>query len=115
MAEITTKATYWQRGETIDYKNETEEAIEAGTILELGDAIGVAGELIPAGGLGSAHIEGVFRIPKADGEIALGKVVYLKKADGKATTEKGEDGIRLGHSIAKAESSDAEVLVKINV
>ena len=114
MAEVT-KATYWQRGETIDYKNETESPIEAGTILELGDTIGVAGELIPPGGLGSAHIEGVFRVPKEAEEIALGKVVYLKKDSGKATADKGEDNVRLGHSVAKAESADAEVLVKINV
>lgn len=111
---ITTKATYWQRGEVIDYKNGTDQPIEAGTVLKLGDAIGVAGGLIEPGSIGSAHIEGVFRFPKGEGAIELGTVVYLKEADGKATSDK-EGNVRLGHSIAKAETADTEVLVKINV
>lgn len=112
---MSTKASYWQRGDTIDYKNETEEIIEAGQIIELGDAIGVAGTVIPVGEVGSAHIVGVYSIPKESEEIPLGKVVYLKKESGKATLTKGESDIRLGHSIAKAAAEDTEVLVKINV
>ena len=40
-------ATYWQRGEAIDYKNETAAVIPANTLLIVGSVLGVAGMDIP--------------------------------------------------------------------
>lgn len=57
-------ATYWQKGESLDYLNKTGAAIPAGTVLKLGAHIGVAGTDIPPEGLGSIHMVGVFKIEK---------------------------------------------------
>lgn len=110
------KAIYWQKGETIDFLNETEETIEAGEVVSFGEAVGVVGADIPPKTVGSLHIEGVYKIPKAEGEIKNGERVCLK--DGKAqkhTAESDKDCAWLGHAVAKAEANDAFVLVKINV
>lgn len=37
------KASYWQRGEALDYVNASETKIEAGTVLTIGKRIGIAG------------------------------------------------------------------------
>ena len=106
MAEVT-KATYWQRGETIDFLNETEKTIEA---------VGVAGEDIPPKAVGGLHIEGVYKIPKAEGEIDNGVRVCLKDGKAKKHNAEGDEGCAwLGHAVAKAAAEDEFVLVKINV
>jgi predicted RecA/RadA family phage recombinase len=53
-------ATYWQRGEALDYVNNTEAIIEANTVIVYGDRIAVTGCDIAPGELGSIHVEGVF-------------------------------------------------------
>ena len=53
------KAAYWQRGETLDYKNQTDTRIDANTIIPIGERIGVAGTDILPGELGSLHVTGV--------------------------------------------------------
>lgn len=116
MAEAAMKAIYWQRGEAIDYLNETDRTIEAGELVSFGEMVGVAGADIPPKTVGTLHIEGVFKIPKAKAAIENGVRVCLK--DGKA--QKHEDGsedgcVLLGRAVAKAEAEDPEVLVKINV
>ena len=40
------KAEYWQRGESIDYKNTGSSAIEANSVIVLGKRVGVAGMTI---------------------------------------------------------------------
>ena len=42
------KATYWQRGEVLDYRNDTDTKIEANTVISFGGHIGVAGtDILP--------------------------------------------------------------------
>lgn len=115
MAEVT-KATYWQRGETIDYLNETEKTIEAGELVSFGEAVGVAGEDILPNTVGGLHIEGVYKIPKGEGEIENGVRVCLKDGKAKKHEAEGDEGCAwLGHAVAKAAATDEFVLVKINV
>lgn len=112
MAAGKAKATYWQRGETIDYANATEEKIEAGEILTIGSIIGVAGTEIAPGEVGSAHIEGVYYLPKKEAaEIALGAPVCFKD---NAVEDFAEGEVFAGIAVVKAETADATVLVKIN-
>ena len=85
-----TKATYWQRGETIDYTNATGAAIEAGAIVEMEALIGVAGEDIPQGATGGVHIEGVFYFPKDTGEIKQGALVSYAEGKVKACEDGGQ-------------------------
>ena len=49
------KAEYWQRGESIDYKNAGSSAIEANSVIVLGKRVGVAGMTIQPGETGREH------------------------------------------------------------
>lgn len=104
------KATYWQRGETLDYKNNTSATIEANTIIVIGKRIGVIGTTIYPGEKGSLHVSGIYSIPKtADVEIALGANVYF---DGTAITTTETD-TPAGYAVEAAAADAATVLVKL--
>lgn len=107
------KATYIFKGETIDYTNpSTTKAIEAGDIVNLTSRIGVAATDIPASGLGSLNIVGVFALPKtASLAISLGEAVYFNASSGAVT--KTNTDVPCGFAVAAAAASDATVLVKI--
>ena len=78
------KATYWQKGETLDFT--PEENVEAGTVLSIGGRIGVAAADIAAGQLGHVHMVGVFRMDKAKTEaISMGASVYYDEEAGAIT------------------------------
>lgn len=119
-------AKYWQKGETLDYT--AAEAVKNGDIVNLNTRIGVAGNDIAAGETGAVHVEGVFEMPKAAGEITLGAVVYWDEAAQEITTEgsatvtegEGEDAaettvanIPAGYAVAAADASASVVLVKL--
>lgn len=104
-------AAYWQRGEALDYLNETDEVIAGGTIIDLSERIGVAGLDILPNETGSLHVTGVFSIPKTDSseEIALGASVYF---DGTGIT--GTSGSTpAGWAAQASESGDESIYVKI--
>lgn len=106
------KAAYWQRGETFDYKNTTDTKIEANTVISFGSHIGVAGTDILPGELGSLHVTGVFEIPKtAAGAIEMGTEVYF---DGAGITDtKGDDTPLAGYAAQAAAAGDPVILVKL--
>lgn len=104
------KATYWQRGETLDYRNTTEIKIEANTIIPFGSHIGVAGTDILPGELGSLHVAGVFEIRKTDATaIEMGTEVYFD-GDGITTTK---SDILAGYAAQAAAAADTVILVKL--
>lgn len=105
-------AEYLQRGESLDYTNATEELIPAGTIVEIGDHIGVTGCPIPAGQTGSLHVVGVFEIEKTESaDIEMGKTVYF---DGKGITSDSESEYPVaGYAAAPAAAADTTILVKL--
>ena len=90
------KAAYWQRGETLDYKNTGSSVIEANTIIVFGSKIGIAGMEINPGETGSLHISGTF-----------------DKTAGNITTT-ADSNTKAGFTVAAAAESDTKVLVKIN-
>lgn len=112
------KATFWQRGETLDYRNDTDTKIEANTVISFGSHIGVAGTDILPGELGSLHVTGVFEIPKtADGAIEMGTKVYF---DGEGITDADNDGETdptayplAGYAAQAATAADTIILVKL--
>ena len=113
------KAVYWQRGETLDYTNTTEEKIEAGTVLSFGGHIGVAGMDILPRETGSVDVTGVFEMQKtAEGAISMGTDVYF---DGTGITTAATDGKTTGpaayplagYVIQAVAAGDAVVLVKL--
>ena len=58
------KASYWQRGESLDYKNSGVAAIEANTVVELPGRIGIAGTDIAPGAVGDLHVCGVLNLTR---------------------------------------------------
>ncbi len=55
------KASYWQRGETLDYKNTGSSTIEANTVVELTGRVGIAGTDIAPGAEGDLHWKNICR------------------------------------------------------
>ena len=104
------KATFWQRGESLDYTNNGTSVIEANTIIDLGTRIGVAGTDINPGEKGSIHVTGVWQIKKTGAEaIEMGAAVYF---DGTGITN-DTSKTPVGYA-AEAAGADAEfILVKL--
>lgn len=104
------KATYWQRGESLDYVNTGDTVIEANSIIDLGTRIGVAGTDINPNEKGSLHVTGVYEIAKtATAEIAMGAAVYY---DGTGITTTTSD-TPAGYAAATAAADAEVVLVKL--
>lgn len=114
------KATYWQRGEALDYKNTTDKLIEAGEIITFGSRIGIAGTTIPPGEKGTIHVEGTYKMPKKSGEsITIGTAVFYTEgsitagplaADGSTGVE---NGTSIGYAAESATNEQDTILVKI--
>lgn len=105
------KAEYWQRGEVIDFTNNTDAKIDANEIVVFGKRLGVAGTPIEVGETGSLHVFGVFEMPKAAGEaITEGATVYYNAA-GTITVTAGD--ITAGYATEAAAAEDTTVKVKL--
>lgn len=108
------KAAYWQRGETLDYKNNGATAIEANTITPLGNRLGVIGAPIAAGETGALIVSGVFEMPKVEAtEITAGADLYWDATNGCVTPTKGTLTVVAGYAAQAAAAADAVVLVKL--
>lgn len=104
-----TKASYWQRGESLDYKNSTNAVIEANTVIDLGTRIGIVGTTINPGEMGSLHVDGVYQFPKTGtAEIVMGAAVNF---DGTGITT--EAGTPAGYAATPSAAGDATILVKL--
>ena len=105
------KATSWQRGESLDYVNDTEETIEANSIIKLTGRIGVAGTDIKPNEKGSLLVEGVYEIAKTGtNAIAMGASVYF---DGEGITDTADSNTPAGFAAAAATADATTILVKI--
>lgn len=106
------KATYVQRGETIEYKNTTESAINADDVVSLGSRIAVAGDNISKGETGILHTVGVFEIKKKESEVInQGTSVYYSETDGITAT--ADSNIPAGYAFKSAKATDTTVYVKL--
>lgn len=104
------KATYIQTGESLDYINTGDAMIAAGDVVALGTRIGIAGTDIPAGGLGSVHVVGVFELAKKAGDaLTVGAAVYYSTTDGITTTEAGNTPAGYATAAAAADAATARV------
>lgn len=105
------KATYWQRGETLDYTNSTSAVIEANTIIALSGRIGVAGTSINPGEMGDVHVTGIYKIAKTGtAAIEQGQLVYW---DGEGITDTSDSNTPAGYAAQDAEAGDSTILVKL--
>ena len=102
------KAIYKQRGEALDYTNNTGADVEAGDVVVMGGIIGVAGTNIPVGATGSLHVMGVYVFPKGTGAIAAGTALRWDAITGQAVEG---DGVPLGYAAEDAEADAGDVAV----
>lgn len=117
------KATYYQRGETLDYT--ATKKLEAGDVVSLGSRIGVAAEPVSAGQVGHVHVVGVFAMTKANTEeIKLGAAVYYdtdadvitataSKEEGEGDNKTTVNNTPAGYAAADAATTATSVLVKL--
>ena len=105
------KAIYWQKGESLDFKNATEAIIPADTIISLATRIGVAGNDIGINEIGSLHVVGVFEMPKKEGDvIEIGAAVYF---DGEQITITADSNTPAGYAVKVASEEETKVFVKL--
>lgn len=82
---------YTQRGETIDFINNTENTILPGEIVEYGKRYYIAGCKIEKGELGTLHTIGVFQMPCEEaGTVSPGDEIYY-----------GDSGVKVGQGTGK--------------
>lgn len=105
------KAVYQQRGETIDFVNNTGATILANDVVTLTNRIGVAATEIPAGAKGSVHVTGVFSVPaETVNAFTVGQTVYLS---GETVVTATDGGIVAGFVVEPKTASGAIAYVKI--
>ncbi len=104
------QARFIQDGTAVDYTPEAD--VAAGTVVALGDLVGITKADIPAGRLGALHLFGVFDVVKGDGAVTLGAKVYWDNTAKQATVTATGNKL-LGLAVAPAEAGDAHVRVCI--
>lgn len=114
------KAVYWQRGESLDYANETTAVIEANTIIPIEGRIGIVGTSLSPREKGSLHVTGIYEIEKTGtAEIKMGAAVYFDGTGITGTADNGKSGeekeayIPAGYAAQTAGAEDKTVLVKL--
>lgn len=105
------KARYIQRGESIDFVPTAD--IAAGDIVKLGKLVGVAKLDIKTGELGALACVGVYEIPNGGLTIAVGDIVSVDPATGKAVAEGASGAVKFGHALTAAASTEATVAVRL--
>lgn len=107
------KASYVQRGNKIDYINDTGADIERGEVVALGGRIAVAADDIASGEQGVLELTGVWTMAKASGEeIAVGAAVYYDSGDDCITTT-ADSNTLAGFAVEKKDSADTSIAVRI--
>ncbi|MEX2388785.1 MAG: DUF2190 family protein [Phycisphaeraceae bacterium] len=105
---------YLHDGDAIDFTPAEDKP--AGSVVVLGDLVGITKRPLKAGELGSLHVVGVFAFPKATGAdtaIDAGVSVYWDAGAEQATTESSGNTL-LGKTSAAAGDDDATVPVRLN-
>ena len=103
-------ARYVQKGESIDYRPETD--VKFQTIIPFGGFVGITRLDIRAGELGAVAVTGVFESPKANEAIDVGDAVYWDIENDVATKE--QTGVYLGLAVANAQASADFVYYLLN-
>lgn len=108
-------ANYIQEGRVINYRNDGAGDIKYGDPVVLTEIIGVATMDIPAGGLGTVELGGVYEIEaETTATFAVGQEVYWDTASECLTATKTDAGaIRAGRITEAKAQSTASACVKL--
>lgn len=103
-------------GLVLDYTNTGSAVIYSGSVVVMGDLIGVSITNIPAGKVGAVRVEGVFALPKAaDTALTLqGAAVYWDTAAKLVVAAEGTDIVPAGVVARVPASGATAVEVKLN-
>lgn len=104
------KAVYVQKGDTLDFTNNTGTDIAYKDVVTIGSRIGVALEPIAVGTTGSVGVSGVYSLP-ADNTNAFTAGDPLYFAGGKVVKTAG--GVSAGWAFGDKATADAVANVKI--
>jgi predicted RecA/RadA family phage recombinase len=106
------EARYVQNGDAVDFIPEAE--VRAGTIVVVGDLVGVTKLDVKPGGLGALATGGVFEVVKGDGvalAFAYGQAVYWNATTKKVAEATGPGLVLLGKAVNPGGSpADAETV-----
>lgn len=108
-------AVYIQKGDRIDYKNETEAVIKSGDVVALGtNRIAVADCQIEVGAVGTLALTGVWEFPAdTSAAIEFGALAYWDATSKTMKAAQSASEIPAGICVHKKESSGATVLVRL--
>lgn len=109
-------ATFKQTGDAMDYVPAAD--TPAGTVVVMGELVGVAKLDIKLGALGALALSGVFEFPKATGDntgLDMGEPVYWDDA-AKVVTAETAGGVNkyLGKTVRPALNDTATVRVRLS-
>lgn len=105
--------TYIQPGNNINYSNDGETTIAAGTLIIMGLIAGVAATTIEPGELGTITTTGVFAFEKDTAAIEAGAAVYYD-SENDAVTATETSGGKVGVAIEAADTNTNIVRVRLN-
>lgn len=106
-----TQASYVQPGESIDYVPSI--FVAAGTVVVLGDLLGVTKRDIRANELGALALVGVFDVAKGNETLALGTTVYWDATNQHLTATAGSHK-RFGNVVRAAADDDPTVRARLH-
>ena len=108
-------AVYIQKGDRIDFKNDTEAVIKSGDVVAMGaNRIAVADCQIEVGAVGTLALTGVWEFPAdTSAAIEFGAIAYWDASSKTMKATKSASEIPAGICVKKKESSTATVLVRL--
>lgn len=108
-------AVYIQKGDRIDYKNDTEAVIKSGDVVVMGtNRIAVADCQIEVGAVGALALTGVWEFPAdTSAAIEFGAIAYWDDSSKTMKATKSASEIPAGICVKKKESSGATVQVRL--
>lgn len=108
-------AVYIQKGDRIDYKNDTDAVIKSGDVVAMGtNRIAVADCQIEVGAVGTLALTGVWEFPAdTSAAIEFGAIAYWDASSKTMKAAQSASEIPAGICVQKKETAGATVWVKL--
>ncbi len=104
---------YLQKGDVLDYLNNSEEDIVSGEVILIGKRLSVALTDIVPDSVGAISVVGVFNLAKAAEEFSIGTPLYWKESQ-QHLTKTATGNILAGFACANTTAADTTIAIKIN-